>query len=697
MAVITLLSGTLAFCVTRFAHPLRAAQKEEPAPGEPSPEPKRRPIPDKEAQVKVLKVIKDLYKADYAKRKPEDLLELAAKLLQEAADTKGDPTVRFVLLREARDVAAQAGNTAMCLEAVSLIAKEYDIDALGMKVDALAAASAAAARAASPSVAEACLALLDEALAGDDYETALRLVSVAADAARKARSVPLAGKAEARRKEVQTLQKEFLGVKEARAKLRKMPDDPDASLAVGKYLCLIKGDWKEGLALLAQAGDRAFKAVAEQERAKPTEAEDQVRVGDAWWDLAAKATGRAKTQMQARALYWYEQAVPQLKGLAQARLEKRIQEAAAIVQPWMRLTPGGFGGRTGDVREQLLRDGGGTKQSEAAVALGLQWLAKHQERDGHWSLDGFNHRAGCTCTGPGAKYDIAATALGLLPFLGTGETHLGARPHTNIVNKGLNYLISRQQKDGSFSANMYEHGLATIAMCEAYGLTGDARLKPHAQAGLNYIAHAQSDAGSWRYGAGQQGLDTSIGGWQLMALKSGQMAGLNVPKEILTRADRGLDAVMDQASFGYGYASSGTGVTTTAVALLCRQYRGWGPKTPQLAEGIKIVEANPPNWGNVYYCYYATQVMHHMGGERWQQWNEGTDAKGNRIHQGMRDLLIAKQDKDPTMHSCGSWNPAGDVHGAAGGRIMVTSLSLLTLEVYYRHVPLYGRDKGKAR
>jgi hypothetical protein len=130
----------------------------------------------------------------------------------------------------------------------------------------------------------------------------------------------------------------------------------------------------------------------------------------------------------------------------------------------------------------------------------------------------------------------------------------------------------------------------------------------------------------------------------------------------------------------------------TAVGLLCRQYRGWGPRNPQLLAGLKILEANPPGARNMYYYYYGMQVMHHVGGDRWRQWNAGTDATGKKTQEGMRDWLISKQEKDQTKHSFGSWAPNGDAFAGAGGCIMLTSLSLLTLEIYYRHLPLYRRD-----
>jgi hypothetical protein len=361
--------------------------------------------------------------------------------------------------------------------------------------------------------------------------------------------------------------------------------------------------------------------------------------------------------------------------------------------------PGGTAGRTGSSRDFLLGKYGGTPASETAVRLGLKWLVAHQAPDGHWSLDRFNEHGRCNCTGFGAKYDVAATAFGLLPLLGHGETHLATgkdKPYTRNVQKGLNWLVTRQSKDGMFSPNMYEQGLATIAMCEAYGLTSDPKLKLPAQRALDYICAAQSPAGGWRYAARSPGVDTSVGGWQLMALKSGQIAGLSVPKENLSRADRWLDAVMDPATHGYGYTTAGSGATTTAVGLLCREYRGWGPRTPELLAGVKLLkEVAPGSRNSLYHDYYATQVLYQLGGPDWVLWNEGKDARGKQVQTGMRDWLIAHQDKGEDVkhaHQAGSWSPQKDLFGAAGGRIMITSMALLTLEVYYRHLPLFRRE-----
>jgi hypothetical protein len=247
---------------------------------------------------------------------------------------------------------------------------------------------------------------------------------------------------------------------------------------------------------------------------------------------------------------------------------------------------------------------------------------------------------------------------------------------------------------------MYAHGIASIAMCEAYGLTSDPRIKLSAQRALNFIATAQDPTGGgWRYAPRQAG-DMSVTGWQLMALKSGQMAGLSVPKNILKMAEHFLDscesngdksATGSRQSGSYGYTpGQGGSIAMTAVGLLCRQYSGIGPGNPSLLAGVQKLKTYPPEKNSdVYYLYYATQVMHHMQGESWRFWNTGMDEKGQQKSKGIRDFLISKQDTGTTPkhpHQAGSWS------GSAGGRVMATSLSLLCLEVYYRHLPLYRRD-----
>src|SRR5262249_39202346 len=165
---------------------------------------------------------------------------------------------------------------------------------------------------------------------------------------------------------------------------------------------------------------------------------------------------------------------------------------------------------------------GGTVESEEAVQLGLQWLAAQQGNNGSWSKDG--GRPG----GRGAS-DATTTALALLPFLARGETHKGSESintYTKQVERGLMFLIGMQKPDGDLrgGSNMYTHALATMALCEAYSLSGDPMLKGPCQRAVDFLVKAQARDGGWRYTVAPANADLSVTSWCLMALRSGQMA-----------------------------------------------------------------------------------------------------------------------------------------------------------------------------
>lgn len=344
-------------------------------------------------------------------------------------------------------------------------------------------------------------------------------------------------------------------------------------------------------------------------------------------------------------------------------------------------------GRDPRLRQRLVEAEGGTIYTEAAVARGLEWLARHQNSNGSWSLDAFSLAGDCNgrCRGAGRNSDMAGTALALLPFLGAGQTQLKGQ-YQEVVGRGLRFLMEHQAADGDLrypgQGQMYAHGLATIALCEAYALTKNARLKDHAQRGLDFIVQAQHSEGGWRYEPGQAG-DTSIVGWQLMALRSGQMAYLNVPDEVFVKANHFLDLVQTERRrglFGYMPGHQAT-AAMTAEGLLSRQYSGWRPSDQRLQAGLDwLLEQHLPRreWPSMYYWYYATQAMHHMGGERWRRWNQVLPA-----------ILVSLQETEG--HEAGSWTPRVDLD-PVGGRVYMTALATCTLEVYYRHLPLYGQE-----
>lgn len=345
----------------------------------------------------------------------------------------------------------------------------------------------------------------------------------------------------------------------------------------------------------------------------------------------------------------------------------------------------GLEGRGEAARKALVAQGGGNAASEEAVERALKWIASHQNPDGSWAFDHTKNQCQGRCGNPGniTKGDLGATALALLPFLGAGQTHKEGK-YQRTVQMGLYYLINNMKLDANGGSlmdegSMYSHGIGAICLCEAYAMTQDRGLMAPAQQSLNFIVYAQDKVGGgWRYSPGQPG-DTSVVGWQLMALKSGHMAYLNVPPQTIEGLSNFLNSTQADSGSAYGYTGPGNGLGTTAVGLLCRMYLGWKKDNPALERGCERLGKTGPSQGNVYYNYYATQVLHHFGGETWERWNKV-----------MRDYLIETQSKNG--HEEGSWFFKGGDHGAErGGRLYITALCCMTLEVYYRHLPIYGK------
>jgi hypothetical protein len=341
--------------------------------------------------------------------------------------------------------------------------------------------------------------------------------------------------------------------------------------------------------------------------------------------------------------------------------------------------------RRDDVRKEVIDVLGGTKESEAAVERGLDWLAAHQNRDGSWSLNGF--QANCKhpqCTAAASvTSDTAGTGLALLPFLAAGNTPKAGK-HQQTVARGVRWLVEQQRADGGWLGRgdakpMYGHALAAIALCETFGMTQDQQLRAPAQKALDFIVKAQhAPSGGWRYQPNTPS-DTSVVGWQVMAMKSGQLAGLSVPPQTLEGVKRWLKSVEAKTPGGgqFGYQGPTPTTAMTAQGLLCLQLLGTGRSDPRLQTGAEYLLRNLPqrNVDTSYYWYHATQVMYHMQGKYWKAWNEK-----------LRDLLVATQVTKGPM--AGTWDPV-DAREKTGGRICSTALRLLMLEVYYRHLPLY--------
>ena len=392
-------------------------------------------------------------------------------------------------------------------------------------------------------------------------------------------------------------------------------------------------------------------------------------------------------------------------------------------------------GREDGQRRNLLAAGGGTDQTEQAVQRALAWIVRQQTNKGVyaglWSLRGPYPDGGSE------ENRVAATAMALLALQGAGNTPTTG-DHKEVVRAAWQALIKTQTDAGNFepvsdeytssAGRMYGHGQITIALCEAYGLTRDAKLEQAAQAAIRYAMAAQLPDGGWRYhlperdekGFGESWKnrgDLSMTGWFLLALKTAEMAGLQTPaiEESFQQVDGFLDQLRivsdnpESVDLGYDYQFNPLSPVRkfqsaiSAEAILGKLFLGATPDDQHVravvdrlliespiafpesarksgrAVEFAAIDGRSMNHAvkNIYAWYYITQVCHHVGGRVWREWNAD-----------MCTLLPENQEAGGFER--GSWSPAHDLYGVKGGRLFTTALCACMLETYYRHLSLYG-------
>ena len=293
-----------------IAAPGIAAPPPTPTPGAIAPPtPSRLSVPGAAAQAKAEKLVRDVF-GSYMSEPPCKRDDIASKMLEQAATTKDDSDARFVLLKDAADLAAGTGDANLALQAASLMAQSYAIDAGDFKVDLLRkSAFTATTPAALEAVVDEGLNSANDAAAAGDFDLAMRLITPTESAARGSRDVPLVQAVGSRASELRWMQQESVRARSAEQRLATSPNDPDANLTVGRFLCLVKGDWREGLPRLVKSGSPAFRAAAVADLSVPTHFDKQILAGDLWWDLGEKDLNGPQVFLRQRAAYWYSRAL----------------------------------------------------------------------------------------------------------------------------------------------------------------------------------------------------------------------------------------------------------------------------------------------------------------------------------------------------------------------------------------------------
>jgi hypothetical protein len=376
----------------------------------------------------------------------------------------------------------------------------------------------------------------------------------------------------------------------------------------------------------------------------------------------------------------------------------------------------GLGARQGGAgREQALAKYGGGAQTENAVRKGLRWLALHQDPDGRWSRVEYMknhavHGERCKSAIPlnyrDTPLDPAMTGLAMLCFLAHNNTHRRG-PYKRNVAAAVKYLRSTQTENGLIGGDaprlanyykMYNHGIATFALAELLAMTDDPRLEPVVRKAAQYICRRQKASGAWSYDHPSDPAnryDTSVTGWQVMALKSARVAGVNVPPLVVYRMAKFIEyATLNTGEVLYANqppSAGRKGQGMVAVGLASAQFLGMSMNRSLAERQTAIILRHPPDWSklaatgvsldSIYYWYYATLAMFQIGGEPWDRWNRQ-----------MKRTLLTNQRQGGAYD--GSWDPPSNFWGRVGGRLYSTTLNILNLEIYYRYLPIH--EKGGA-
>jgi hypothetical protein len=295
---------------------------------------------------------------------------------------------------------------------------------------------------------------------------------------------------------------------------------------------------------------------------------------------------------------------------------------------------------------------------ERIYAKGLRWITTSQLEDGSF---------------PG-QYgsEPAIASMSMLAMLAHGEDpNHGkyAKTVKRCLDKVLNSIVSTT---GYIGNSMYNHGLCTLGLAEAYGAVLDERIAPALQKGVDLILSSQNKNPNkaWRYMPESQDADSTVSGACFVALVAARNSGLKVPDKAIEDALKFYEDCQNPTDGGIAYLPrmGSHGGCTTGIGVACFAYARKKDRPAFLKAFKHLKEQEESNSSYPFYFeYYAAQAYFQSDVAEWRVWNDKLVKRFGEM-----------QGED------GSWD-------GGMGPATSTALGLLALALNYRYLPIYER------
>jgi hypothetical protein len=298
-----------------------------------------------------------------------------------------------------------------------------------------------------------------------------------------------------------------------------------------------------------------------------------------------------------------------------------------------------------------------------AINNGLRFIAAQQKDDGGFGKD--SHQP----------------ALALMAFLLQGHIP-GHGEYGEVMEGCISFLVARGKDQdgflgtGTHHGGMYEHGLALLALSEAWGQSKNPKIREVLRDGVNVLLRCQNEKGGWRYSPKITPADVSVTAMELVALCSAREAGIAVPQKSIDKAAGYILGCQDEESGGFGYVGpGGPGFPRSAAGTLALMLSG-KREHHSVRRGMIYLKSEDDAKFSMdgkkeayhYAHYYAIQSMYQASEREFKDWYPKI----------IKELL---KSQDAT----------GKIGTGAHGPVYSTSMSILVLGVPYRYLPIYQR------